>query len=52
MGFYYQTDIKGTLNLRSPWIDMMVHCIAEAAYFNTFRMVNEYKALVWNRAQA
>lgn len=49
MHSYYETDKRGTLNLRSPWIDMMIHCIAEAGYFNTYRMVNEYKAMVWYR---
>ena len=46
---YYETDKKGVLNLHSAWLDMMIHCIAEAGYFNTYRMVNEYKASVWNR---
>jgi starch phosphorylase len=48
MKLYYVTNNKGELNGSSPWIDMMVNCIAEAGHFNTFRMVQEYRASVWN----
>lgn len=34
---------------RSPWVDMMINCLTEAAHFNTCRMVNEYKEFVWNQ---
>jgi hypothetical protein len=27
---------------------MMIHCLAEAGRFNTFRMLNEYKSQVWD----
>jgi starch phosphorylase len=47
MLFYYDINKDGGLNIRSPWIDMMVECIAEAAYFNTHRMVGEYMQDVW-----
>jgi starch phosphorylase len=44
---YYQTYNDGKINYRSPWIDMMVNCIAESSYFNTHRMVKEYKEKMW-----
>lgn len=47
MLFYYDLNKESGVNMHSPWIDMMVACIAEAAYFNTHRMVGEYKARVW-----
>jgi starch phosphorylase len=47
MLFYYDLNKAGGVNIRSPWIDMMIACIAEAAYFNTHRMVAEYRARVW-----
>ncbi len=46
---YYGTDAKGHAQTPSdPWIDMMIHCVAEAGRFNTFRMLNEYKSQVWD----
>lgn len=45
----YYADVKraDSPNLKSPWIDMMVECLAAAGYFNTFRMVKEYQEMVW-----
>lgn len=45
--YYEDLHKKDGLNIASAWIDMMIHCIAEASRFNTFRMVNEYRTLVW-----
>ncbi len=47
MRLYYNTVRKGDLDVRSPWIDMMINCIAEAANFNTSRMVAEYRTAIW-----
>ena len=44
---YYST-FKDKLNLSSQWIDMMVNCVATGAHFNTYRMLNEYKSLIWD----
>jgi starch phosphorylase len=33
----------------SSWMDMMIHCLAEAAFFGTHRMVKEYRSLVWQQ---
>lgn len=44
---YYKTNCAGTLDVNSPWIDMMINCIATGAHFNTYRMLDEYKQLVW-----
>lgn len=46
--FYKEVDVKEDELLNSKWIDMMIHCIAEAAFFNTHRMVNDYNEFVWN----
>ncbi len=45
---YYGTNDKGGIHVQSPWIDMMIHCLAEAGRFNTFRMLHEYKSQVWD----
>ena len=47
MTMYYQTDRKGTIDLKSPWIDKMIHCIYRGAFFNTQRMVEEYHEKMW-----
>ena len=44
---YYQTNNKGSPDLSSKWIDMMIDCIGAGAYFNTYRMLDEYKSKVW-----
>ena len=48
MRLYYQTNKNGEADIQSDWIDRMVTCLSEAGYFNTFRMVQEYKKFVWN----
>lgn len=47
MRIYYGAQKNGGFDTGSSWIDMMVHCIAQAGYFNTHRMVEEYKETVW-----
>ncbi|MDD5019301.1 MAG: alpha-glucan family phosphorylase [Candidatus Omnitrophica bacterium] len=44
---YYDTQKNGEINTQSAWIDMMIHCLAAAGRFNTFRMLNEYRSKVW-----
>ncbi|MDE2028786.1 MAG: alpha-glucan family phosphorylase, partial [Candidatus Omnitrophica bacterium] len=44
---YYRTNKNGVVDIHSPWIDKMIHCIARAGFFNTHRMVQEYKAKMW-----
>ncbi len=44
----YQKTIRNEeTRAQSKWIEMMIHCIAEAAFFNTHRMVNDYNEFVW-----
>ncbi len=50
VNLYYQTNKKGTVDLSSKWIDMMINCIASGTRFNTYRMLDEYKNLIWNIA--
>jgi starch phosphorylase len=44
---YYRTNSGGKLDTASGWIDMMIECIAAAAQFNTYRMVDQYKQQIW-----
>ncbi len=44
---YYQTNFKGTLNASSDWITKMIHAVSEAGFFNTHRMVEEYRSKIW-----
>ncbi len=47
MVLYYETLKAGNLNLNSPWIDKMIHCVERSAFFNTQRMVKEYRDKMW-----
>lgn len=47
MSLYYQTNKKGQIDVHSPWIDKMIHCIARSAFFNTQRMVKQYNETMW-----
>ncbi|MFA5035145.1 MAG: alpha-glucan family phosphorylase [Candidatus Margulisiibacteriota bacterium] len=42
---YYGT-VKGNLS-QSEWIDMMINCVAQSAFFSTHRMVGEYNDKIW-----
>ena len=44
---YYATNLKEGVNFDSDWITKMVHCISEAGFFNTDRMVQEYQTKIW-----
>jgi starch phosphorylase len=44
---YYATQNNGSVNFNSKWIDLMINCIYESNYFNTHRMVKEYKQKMW-----
>jgi starch phosphorylase len=44
---YYQTNNQGDIELSSGWIDTMIDCVAAGSYFNTYRMLDEYKHSVW-----
>jgi starch phosphorylase len=45
---YYAANRNGKVDYGCEWIDMMVQCIAAGAYFNTYRMLDEYKEYVWH----
>ena len=47
MKLYYKTNRQGKIDISSEWLDMMINCIATGAYFNTYRMLDEYKHIVW-----
>jgi len=44
---YYQTNQSGTINTKSPWIDKMINCVAKSSFFNTQRMMQQYKKEMW-----
>lgn len=46
---YYKTNLHGKVDLNSQWIDYMINCIACAGHFNTYRMLDEYKKIIWGR---
>ncbi|OGX53857.1 MAG: hypothetical protein A2321_00670 [Omnitrophica WOR_2 bacterium RIFOXYB2_FULL_45_11] len=45
---YYKTNNKGKVDIHSQWIDLMINCLSAGAHFNTYRMLDEYKRLIWN----
>ena len=47
MRLYYHTNKEGKVDLASAWIDMMIDCIATSGYFNTYRMLDQYKYDIW-----
>lgn len=44
---YNRTNRKGEVDIESPWLDMMIECIVQSAFFNTHRMVGEYREKIW-----
>ena len=44
---YYATATEKTKLEESPWLEMMVNAIAAAGFFNTQRMVGEYRDRIW-----
>lgn len=47
---YYKTNQHGKVDFSSEWIDTMINCIAAASYFNTYRMLDQYKHAIWGLA--
>ena len=47
MTLYYQTNRQGQIDTQSPWIDKMINCVRRGAFFNTQRMVEEYRDKMW-----
>jgi len=45
---YYQMNQRGNIDIQSPWIDKMIHCVRRSAFFNTQRMVEEYHKKMWS----
>jgi starch phosphorylase len=44
---YYETNDNGKINIGSKWIDIMINCMIQSHYFNTCRMVQEYRDRMW-----
>jgi starch phosphorylase len=47
VGLYYKTNGKVEPDFSTPWVDMMISCIAASSRFNTYRMLDEYKQKIW-----
>jgi len=50
VGLYYRTNQHGKADTSSAWIDMMIECVSVAGQFNTYRMLDQYKHLIWKTA--
>jgi len=48
---YYDTHSHDQVNIKSVWIDKMINCIAQSAFFNTQRMIQEYRLQMWESRQ-
>ncbi len=48
MAAEYYSTYKDKINMASSWVDMMINCVATGAHFNTYRMLDEYKSLIWD----
>jgi starch phosphorylase len=44
---YYATAAEKVSAEESPWIELMINCLAESGFFNTQRMILEYKNRIW-----
>ncbi|RJP29132.1 MAG: alpha-glucan family phosphorylase [Candidatus Omnitrophota bacterium] len=44
---YYETNKGTSVNIDSEWIDIMINCVATGGYFNTYRMLDQYKEKIW-----
>ncbi|HXV19069.1 MAG TPA: alpha-glucan family phosphorylase [Candidatus Omnitrophota bacterium] len=50
IALYYQTNRGDSAQIDSEWITKMVSCVSEAGFFNTHRMVSEYREKIWGNA--
>ncbi|TAM37596.1 alpha-glucan family phosphorylase, partial [bacterium] len=50
VGLYYRTNRQGKADASSAWLDMMIECVCVAGQFNTYRMLDQYKHLIWKTA--
>ena len=48
---YYQTFHDGKIQIESPWIDKMIHCVEQSGFFNTHRMVRDYYDQMWKNVK-
>lgn len=48
VGLYYKANKNGSADVSSAWIDLMINCLIASAEFNTYRMLDQYKSIVWN----
>jgi starch phosphorylase len=49
---YYQTNRQGSVDTGSRWVDMMINCLIVGGYFNTYRMLDEYKYKIFEPSPA
>jgi len=44
---YYDSFESGRIKVDSKWLDIMINCIIQSHYFNTYRMLSEYRDKMW-----
>ncbi|MCX7927166.1 MAG: alpha-glucan family phosphorylase [Candidatus Omnitrophica bacterium] len=44
---YYAANLGGQVNYNSQWLDLMINCLIAAGYFNTYRMLDQYKQQIY-----
>ena len=44
---YYQMNKGGVISTESAWIDKMIHCVHQSAFFNSQRMIKQYQKDMW-----
>jgi len=49
MKLYYETYRDGKINAQSVWIDKMINCIRQSAFFSTQRMIRQYHDHMWKK---
>jgi starch phosphorylase len=48
MAELYYSTAGGKVKIEdSPWLEMMINCIAQSGFFNTGRMIGEYRTRIW-----
>ncbi len=45
--WYAKAKSLGPKDPQNVWVDKMIHCLAQAGYFSTHRMVREYQSGIW-----
>lgn len=50
VNLYYKVNQQGRADVNADWVDRMIECICVGGYFNTYRMLDQYKQQIWKLA--